>query len=153
MKTYKYFIRWLLLSTLIGIGALFAFYYGIFHMIAAADRTGISIGIAALFIFFTVSSGVNTYRQEKSDQNIGYTYIHNVKFVSDIMPVLGMIGTVIGFVMMLETFSGLDANNKACVSAAIGQMGQGMGTALVTTLCGLVGHFLLRLQLHNFTKI
>jgi len=151
--THKYFIRWLLLVTLISIGFYFAYYFGIIDILIAADNTYISWLIAILFVYFTVSSGITTYRQEKSNQNIGLHYIHNCKFVAEIVLVLGMVGTVIGFMMMLGAFVDIDVTNKTCMQAAIGQMGQGMKAALVTTLVGLVTHFLLRVQLHNFSKI
>ena len=150
---HKYFIRWLLLAVLMSIGAFFSYYFGIFHLILSSDVTGISWGITALLVYFTISGGINTYRQENATENIGMQYMHNTKFVADIVLVLGMTGTVIGFIMMLGSFVGLDVTNKACMQAAIGKMGVGMGAALITTLCGLVTHFLLRLQLHNFSKI
>jgi hypothetical protein len=63
---------------------------------------------------------------------------------------LGMLGTVIGFLLMLgPAFRGLDAANVQSMQAALGFMAAGMGVALTTTLVGLACSMLLQLQLVN----
>ena len=62
-----------------------------------------------------------------------------------------MIGTVIGFLMMLGlAFQNLNVEDVTSVQTAIKFMSLGMSTALVTTLVGLVSGLLLELQLINF---
>jgi len=61
---------------------------------------------------------------------------------------LGMIGTVVGFIYMLTTvFIDLNVEDTASVQEALGMMATGMGTALWTTLVGLIASVLLKLQL------
>ena len=59
-----------------------------------------------------------------------------------------MIGTVIGFLMMLGlAFQDLNVEDVASVQAAIKFMALGMSTALITTLAGLIGGLLIEIQL------
>ena len=64
------------------------------------------------------------------------------------MITLGMIGTVAGFLLMLNTtFSSLDVKNVVNVQEAIADMAVGMSTALSTTLIGLICSILTKLQM------
>ena len=61
-----------------------------------------------------------------------------------------MIGTVIGFLLMLGTaFTNLDVSNSAALQDALASMAVGMSTALYTTLIGLVSSLILKVQLVN----
>ena len=61
---------------------------------------------------------------------------------------IGMIGTVIGFILMLGTsLNNLDPGDVELMKTAISNMAVGMSTALLTTLTGLIGTLLLRVQL------
>jgi hypothetical protein len=52
---------------------------------------------------------------------------------------LGMIGTVAGFIYMLDTsFSKMDPQNVVSLQGVLSKMGVGMSTALYTTAAGLV---------------
>jgi hypothetical protein len=67
-------------------------------------------------------------------------------FVSDLLLSLGLLGTVIGFVVMLGPISGLDAGDQSAIKGAVAAMSGGMAVALYTTLAGLVGGMLLKVQ-------
>ncbi len=66
--------------------------------------------------------------------------------MGDILMKLGLLGTIVGFILMLGPIAALDAQDDAAVRAAMGVMSQGMGVAMFTTLAGLVGALLLRAQ-------
>lgn len=66
--------------------------------------------------------------------------------MGDILMKLGLLGTIVGFILMLGPIGGLDAQDDAAVRAAMGVMSQGMGVAMYTTLAGLIGALLLRAQ-------
>ncbi|MBR0846981.1 MotA/TolQ/ExbB proton channel family protein [Bradyrhizobium diazoefficiens] len=67
-------------------------------------------------------------------------------FVSDTLMKLGLLGTIIGFIIMLAPIAGLDAADKAAMRSSMGLMSDGMAVAMYTTLAGLVGSILIRIQ-------
>jgi len=67
-------------------------------------------------------------------------------FFSDVLMRLGLIGTVIGFVLMLSTVYELKDNDVQALQNLLGTMGSGMQVALYTTLTGLGGALLVSLQ-------
>ncbi len=67
-------------------------------------------------------------------------------FLSDILIRLGLIGTVIGFVLMLSTIYQVKDNDIEALQTLLGTMGSGMQVALYTTLTGLGGAMLISIQ-------
>jgi hypothetical protein len=67
-------------------------------------------------------------------------------FASDTLMKLGLLGTIIGFIVMLAPIAGLDATDRAMMKSSMGLMSDGMAIAMYTTLAGLVGSILLRIQ-------
>jgi biopolymer transport protein ExbB/TolQ len=59
---------------------------------------------------------------------------------------LGLLGTVIGFILMLSSIQSIDSFDVETLKGALTSMSGGMGVALFTTLFGLVGGILLKLQ-------
>ena len=64
-------------------------------------------------------------------------------FVADMLIRLGLIGTVIGFIMMLGTVYQLRQDDITGFRALLGTMGAGMQVALYTTLSGISASLLL----------
>ena len=67
-------------------------------------------------------------------------------FASDALMKLGLLGTIIGFIMMLAPIAGLDAADHASIKSSMGLMSDGMAVAMYTTLTGLVGSILVQTQ-------
>jgi hypothetical protein len=67
-------------------------------------------------------------------------------FASDTLMKLGLLGTIIGFIIMLAPIAGLDAADRTLLKSSMGLMGDGMAVAMYTTLAGLVGSILLKIQ-------
>jgi MotA/TolQ/ExbB proton channel family len=67
-------------------------------------------------------------------------------FSSDTLMKLGLLGTIIGFIIMLAPIAGLDAADKVAMKSSMGLMSDGMAVAMYTTLAGLVGSILVRIQ-------
>jgi hypothetical protein len=67
-------------------------------------------------------------------------------FASDSLMKLGLLGTIIGFIIMLAPLAGLDASDKSAMKSSMGLMTAGMAVAMYTTLAGLVASILLRVQ-------
>jgi MotA/TolQ/ExbB proton channel family len=67
-------------------------------------------------------------------------------FASDALMKLGLLGTIIGFILMLAPIAGLDAADRASVRSSMGLMSDGMAVAMYTTLTGLIGSVLVQTQ-------
>jgi MotA/TolQ/ExbB proton channel family len=67
-------------------------------------------------------------------------------FVADLLLSLGLLGTVIGFILMLGPISDLDTSDQGAMRTALAAMSGGMAVALYTTLTGLIGGMLLKIQ-------
>ena len=142
MKTTKRFLQWWLLICLCGLGLFFFGYNGGISYVYKADFTKITVIIFALFIYGSILVGIRT---KNGNGGVGMA-----KFFSRIMPMLGMFGTVIGFIWMLKVSpfeSTGDVNAMKCVFT---DMFRGMSTALVTTAAGLAGSLILKVQIFNY---
>jgi hypothetical protein len=67
-------------------------------------------------------------------------------FASDTLMKLGLLGTIVGFIIMLAPIAALDAADKVAMKSSMGLMSDGMAVAMYTTLAGLVGSILIRIQ-------
>jgi hypothetical protein len=73
-------------------------------------------------------------------------------YASDALMKLGLLGTVIGFIMMLAPIAGLDAADRVSVRTSMGLMSDGMAVAMYTTLTGLIGSILVQTQYYMLDK-
>lgn len=81
----------------------------------------------------------------KGPQEIGW-------FAADVMLKLGLLGTIIGFIFMLGSVSEVSDFDVGTMQEILRQMGTGMGTALYTTLAGLVCSVLASMQYHMLDR-
>jgi biopolymer transport protein ExbB/TolQ len=83
------------------------------------------------------------YITYKKQNNFDYTW-----FIAESAMTIGMIGTVIGFMLMLgSSFANIDPGNIDSMRKVIADMAVGMSTALLTTLTGLVVSLALKVQI------
>jgi hypothetical protein len=73
-------------------------------------------------------------------------------YASDSLMKLGLLGTIIGFILMLGPIAGLDASDHASVKSSMGLMSDGMAVAMYTTLTGLIGSILVQTQYYMLDK-
>lgn len=66
--------------------------------------------------------------------------------LADLLIKLGLLGTVIGFILMLGAISEAETIDVSNIQPLLTDMGSGMRVALLTTLCGLTGGTLLGFQ-------
>jgi len=67
-------------------------------------------------------------------------------YSSDLLYKLGMLGTMVGFVMMLNSMGDLSNFDVDTLRGALQKMIAGMAVSLLTTIAGLIGGILLRLE-------
>ena len=141
------FFRWWLFICLLIIGTYFGLHFDIFSTIFDTDKTYLSSVISILFIGSTILTGYRTwlfnYRNIFTDTKLGW-------FCGEVMFSLGMIGTLIGFILVFgDALAHIDLENQDNKVKIIADMGIGISTAIYTTLAGLVGTVLLWIQLIN----
>jgi flagellar motor component MotA len=70
-------------------------------------------------------------------------------FVAETCMAIGMMGTVLGFILMLgsSNLATIDPSDVEGMKNVIGHLAKGMATALLTTLTGLIVSVSLRTQL------
>jgi|TARA_B100001750_G_C15519614_1_gene610350 hypothetical protein len=73
-------------------------------------------------------------------------------FIADTMIRLGLLGTVIGFVIMLSSVTDISSLDVDVMQDVLSDMSGGMGVALFTTLAGLVFGMLLSTQYYFLDK-
>ena len=140
----KAFLLWWIQVVTVSFAAILIFTYGWFEKLYEADQTKISFIIILIFIATSISTGFLSFKS-----SVVYNKISNyIWFASETMVTLGLIGTVAGFLLMLSSaFDNLDVSNVENVQKVISNMALGMSTALCTTLEGLVGRVLTKIQM------
>lgn len=130
----RFVVYWVALMTQV-IAAIFMYQNGIFEMLFSADPTGISIVILVIHVLSFLWMGYATQQNHRES--------HVISYVSDVQLGLGMTGTLIGFVIMFSTvFVGITTEED--VANALGLIASGVGTALWTTLTGLISSLILK---------
>lgn len=139
MITRRFLVWWLIVSVQILILGI-AVYFDMHLFFWYKDTTYISSLIAVLYYITSAFIGIETALQNKSKEVYW--------FISDNMMTLGLIGTVIGFMIMVgPAFVNIDPAQIDTVKTAITLMASGMSTALLTTLAGLIAGLFLKIQL------
>ena len=130
---------------------------GLIGLLLAGDRSGISYLIAGIWLVLTLrwlwllrwvqrQYDLPTDFDAQHREAILARWLNHGWFAADAVLKLGLLGTIIGFILMLAPISKLSGYDAASLQAALGEMSAGMAVALYTTLTGLVANLLLRLQ-------
>ena len=150
---YTLFLQWWLIFTLICVLSIFTSYAGFAKEIWVKDSSYISYFTYIVFLICTIFCGNISYLICKNGKKFGEValnyYVNKAEigwFTSELCLTLGMIGTIVGFIMMLSGFNTLDIQNIQTVQQLLSQLGQSMATALYTTIVGLVCGSFLKLQ-------
>jgi hypothetical protein len=155
-KRYAPILYWWLLTSLIILGSVATYFCGVFRMVYEADESYLSFLIYAVFIFESIRIGINTFRLRTLGLDADKLYRRNNEgwFFSRLLPLLGMLGTIIGFMIVLNAvFSGTeDVSDISILKETLPCILRGMGTAMYTTAAGIVGSILLRLQAFNVSQ-
>jgi len=204
-------LRWLMFTGVCAFGFVLLWYFGLFRLMLASDKTYISAIIVVLYLATCVHCFLRTVaisRELDAAHRVAALVSHGVKsfnvvgqnvvtsegarlppgqvtdhirnlilksrlqghnridqtlllrgfadalrgpnqlgsFASDALMKLGLLGTIVGFILMLAPIAGLDSADKASVRNSMGLMSDGMAVAMYTTLTGLIGSVLLQMQ-------
>ena len=130
---------------------------GLIGLLLAGDRSGISYLIAAIWLLLTFrwlwllrwvqkQYDFPTNFEAEQHEPVLTRWLNHGWFAADSVLKLGLLGTIIGFILMLAPISNLSGYDATSIQSALGEMSAGMAVALYTTLTGLVANLLLRLQ-------
>lgn len=113
-------------------------YIGYFHngvaLLWAIDPTHVTFLILAIYVGITIYLGLF---REKSN----FEMVH---FISNRLTSIGLIGTVIGIMILLNSIGTLDLTN---IGEVVQPLFHGMSTVLITTLFGIAGWLLVDYQI------
>jgi hypothetical protein len=142
------FWRWWTLVVLVATAMVSAeVYLGVVDFVVTNDPTYISFGIFALFVISSFVIGSWCFQLQRGT-TIDKSSLGPLWFTSDALMSIGMIGTLLGFLMVLTSaFADVDTSDVEAMQEVIGQLATGMGTALLTSLVGLISSTLLKVQL------
>ena len=212
VRDYFPLLRWMIFTGVTLFGFALAWHYGLFQLMAAQERSGISVFICIIYVAISghclasiiavsreintahrvreqVMNGVKSYRIEgrRVVTNNGATlpagrvtdYIRNLvvkaekqgggrrldqtlllrgladklrapmqfgAFAGDALLKLGLLGTIVGFILMLLPIASLDNFEPTSIKSSMKVMSGGMAVAMYTTLAGLVGSILVKAQ-------
>ncbi len=146
------FKRWFVLTNLIVLSLVYMFNLGIAEEVYITDVSRISSVIAALFIASLGLTGVLSWRVGCNTRSTSFkdNLLYVGWFLTEAMMVLGLAGTVIGFIVLFDgNFAGVSFDDPETVKEVIVAIASGMGVALYTTIVGIVSSLLLKVLLVN----
>ena len=159
MNKRKVFLRWLLLLAFIGNSIIIAVVLG-FHETLFSTSIGSVIGsiIFTLFVAVSLRLGMDSFTLSSIVKNEEPDHPHVMRlrnhttignFVGGVCMAVGMVGTILGIRTLLTGFDTVEAGNHESVKALMETVASGFGTALDTTLIGLMCSILLSVQCFN----
>lgn len=136
----KTFLKWWLVTAIQLTVIFVAMFYNYHNFVIENDTTYLSGLIVVVWIITTIFVGRNAV---KNSSNFEVQW-----FSAETCMTIGMIGTVIGFLMMLgDSFGHIDPKNTEQMRQVIAEMAVGLSVALLTTLNGLIASMFLKIQM------
>lgn len=137
----RYLIYWWVIWCLQVLACATAAKFGLYQEIIGTDPTHITQLIAFIHILASLIIGWCIYQQhEPFSEALWYT--------AETQLSLGMIGTLIGFIIMLNSaFAHIASGDLDNIKNSIAMIGIGMGVAIRATLLGLISGVLIKAQL------
>lgn len=148
MTTNSLKITYSIISVMLLYSLYLLYEFDVLSMVYRADVSKLTVLILAVFSLGFINLGKLVFSRSKvesSDLDFGYE-------MADLCTALGMLGTVIGFILMTQSFSSFDFSNTESVRDFLKSCAVGMSTKLYTTAVGLIGTMILRLLHFLFGK-
>lgn len=130
-----------------------AWLHGFISQAYEYDVTKISFLILFIFLWKTANCGILIHRKASGNTAVSSSDIDAGWFWSDVVLSLGMVGTVIGFMIMLSSFGEVNFEDVENSKQLISELSEGMSTALLTTLAGLTSSILIKIQFFSLETL
>jgi hypothetical protein len=112
------------------------------------DSSYISLFIVCVFGVVTSMVGYRSYLLQFRNITPTENQMMFPWFAADAVTSMGMIGTIVGFLMVLSgAFTDVDPTNVEAMKKVVENLTSGMGIALLTTLTGLITSVIMKFQL------
>jgi len=152
-------LKWWLFFCVQGAVFVIANHFQFFQSLFDKDPTRIGFGILIILVVTSIWIGQKVYKLSRL-KNVMPTMKEELTndlsiqwFIAESCLVLGLVGTVCGFILMLGTaFVDIDVSNIQSMQNALSQMSIGMSAALYTTLMGLLSSLVIKIQLVNVER-
>lgn len=142
---HKHLLYWWLMCCLQVLFLAIAYKFSIYDLIIKIDYTRITIGILLVHAIATIIIGYFTWKKISNTDALWY--------IAETQLSLGMIGTLVGFIIMLTAaFGHGDTATLESIKTSIISIGNGMGIAIRATLVGLASGVILKAQILNLEK-
>ena len=151
-------LKWWLFLCVQGAVLAIANHFGFFQDLFVKDPTRIGFGILGILLVTSIWIGKKVYKLSKLEVTspMKEELVNDLSiqwFIAESCLVLGLVGTVCGFIIMLGTaFVNIDVSNIQSMQNALSQMSIGMSAALYTTLMGLLSSLIIKIQLVNVER-
>lgn len=138
---------WTVFVLTIFLAAFTEAYVGISHYLFVVDVTYLSLFIIALFLLCNGFISYFSFLIQFYEQKISESSLKPLWFMSDVVLSIGMVGTLIGFMMVLGNAFDIASVSAEQMKKVISEVASGISVALITTLTGLICSIILKMQL------
>jgi hypothetical protein len=139
----------LIVLGLILFGGYLLFERGLVGVLLEGDKSRLSWLILAIWLGMSARWLFLLRRIESTDaiaEDDMVRWLNHGWFAADSVLKIGLLGTIIGFILMLAPIGELTSFDASSLQSALAAMSAGMAVALYTTLTGLIANILLRFQ-------
>ena len=139
----------LIVLGLILFGGYLLFDRGLVSVLLEGDKSRLSWLILAIWLGMSARWLFLLRRIESTDaiaEDDMVRWLNHGWFAADSVLKIGLLGTIIGFILMLAPIGELTSFDASSLQSALAAMSAGMAVALYTTLTGLIANIILRFQ-------
>lgn len=133
-------------------GLYFGFESGLISTIWETDVSKLSFVIVSIFMIVYIRLGTLLFKMKPIIGGLDEKFEPGYE-AADMCMAIGMLGTVIGFILMTSEFAYVDFSNVANIQELFSLATTGMSTALYTTATGLIASILLRASHYIYERI
>jgi hypothetical protein len=139
----------LIVLGLILFGGYLLFERGLVGVLLEGDKSRLSWLILAIWLGMSARWLFLLRRIESTDaiaEDDMVRWLNHGWFAADSVLKIGLLGTIIGFILMLAPIGELTSFDASSLQSALAAMSAGMAVSLYTTLTGLIANIILRFQ-------